>query len=93
MRSPYCADALPRADLGRPRDSRALSKLLPTHLRQLWLASPRTLLRWHARLVARRWTYHAGIPTPNHPQAIPALMLRMAHENPTWATRHPPRNT
>ena len=57
MRSPYCADALPRADLGRPRDPRALSKLLPTHLRQLWLASPRTLLRWHARLVARRWPW------------------------------------
>jgi hypothetical protein len=35
----------------------ALSKLLPTQLRRLRLVSPRTLLRWHARLVARRWTY------------------------------------
>jgi putative transposase len=35
----------------------ALSRLLPTHLRGLRLVSPRTLLRWHAHLVARHWTY------------------------------------
>jgi hypothetical protein len=35
----------------------ALSKLLPASLRQLRLVSPRTLLRWHAQLVARGWTY------------------------------------
>jgi putative transposase len=35
----------------------ALSRLLPPPLRQLRLVSPRTLLRWHAKLVARRWTY------------------------------------
>ena len=32
----------------------ALSRLLPAPLRQLRLVSPRTLLRWHAQLVARR---------------------------------------
>ena len=35
----------------------ALIKLLPTQRRRLRLVSPRTLLRWHARLVARRWTF------------------------------------
>ena len=35
----------------------ALSKLLPAPLRQRRLVSPRTLLRWHARLVTRHWTY------------------------------------
>ena len=34
-----------------------LSRLLPTSMRRLRLVSPRTLLRWHAQLVARRWTY------------------------------------
>ena len=66
----------------------ALSRLLPTSLRQLRLVSPRTLLRWHAQLVARRWTY------PRHPPGRPptappirALVLRMARENPRWGYR------
>ena len=32
----------------------ALTRLLPAPLRRLRLVSPRTLLRWHAQLVARR---------------------------------------
>src|SRR5690242_7260238 len=35
----------------------AMGRLLPAPLRQLRLVSPRTLLRWHAQLVGRRWTY------------------------------------
>src|SRR3954454_11051513 len=35
----------------------ALSRLLPTPLRQFRLVTPRTLLSRHAQLVARRWTY------------------------------------
>jgi putative transposase len=35
----------------------ALTRLLPAPLRQQRLVTPRTLLRWHAQLVARRWTY------------------------------------
>src|SRR5688500_5193928 len=66
----------------------ALARLLPTQLRQLRLVSPRTLLRWHARLVARRWTYPRRQPgRPSTPQPIRALVLRMAHENPTWGYR------
>jgi hypothetical protein len=34
----------------------ALSRLLSIPLCQVRLVSPRTLLRWHAQLVARRWT-------------------------------------
>ena len=40
----------------------ALSRLLPIVLRGLRLVSPRTLLRWHAQLVARRWTYRHRRP-------------------------------
>jgi transposase InsO family protein len=66
----------------------ALSKLLPASLRQLWLVSPRTLLRWHAQLVARRWTYPHQRPgrPPTSPQ-IRALVLQMARENPRWGYR------
>jgi len=66
----------------------ALSKLLPPPLRQLRLVSPRTLLRWHARLVAHRWTYpHRQPGRPPTATPIRALVLRMARENPGWGYR------
>jgi putative transposase len=66
----------------------ALSRLLPVNLRRLRLVSPRTLLRWHARLVARRWSYPRRQPgRPPVAQSVRALVLRMAQENPTWGYR------
>jgi hypothetical protein len=66
----------------------ALSKLLPTPLRRMRLVSPRTLLRWHAQLVARRWTYpHRRPGRPPTPPPIRALVLRLARENPRWGYR------
>jgi hypothetical protein len=66
----------------------ALSRLLPLDLRRLRLVSPRTLLRWHAQLVARHWTYPRRHPgRPRVAQPIRALVLRMARENPRWAYR------
>jgi putative transposase len=66
----------------------ALSKLLPTSLRQLRLVSPRTLLRWHAQLVAHRWTYpHRRPGRPPTAPPIRALVLKMARENPRWGYR------
>ena len=66
----------------------ALSRLLPVDLRRLRLVSPRTLLRWHARLVARRWTYPRRQPgRPPTSQPIRSLVLRMARENPRWGYR------
>jgi len=66
----------------------ALSRLLPPPLRHLRLVSPRTLLRWHAQLVARRWTYPRRRPgRPPIPAPIRALVLRMARENPSWGYR------
>jgi putative transposase len=66
----------------------ALSRLLPVSLRQLRLVSPRTLLRWHAQLVAGRWTHPYRRPgRPPTPPPIRALVLRMARENPRWGYR------
>src|SRR5271166_5946703 len=55
----------------------ALARLLRSgHLRQLHLIiSPRTLLRWHADLVKRRWAYPRRTPgRPRTAQAIRALV-------------------
>ncbi len=68
----------------------ALARLLPSgHLRHLRLIiSPRTLLRWHAGLVRRRWAYPHRTPgRPRAAQAIRALVLEMARDNPSWGYR------
>jgi putative transposase len=67
-----------------------LARLLPKgHLRQLHLTvSPRTLLRWHADLVRRRWVYpHRAPGRPRTAQAIRALVLEMARDNSVWGYR------
>jgi len=68
----------------------ALARRLPTsYLRQLSLIiSPRTLLRSHAHLVGRRWTYPrraAGRRRTAEP--IRAMVLEMARDNPGWGYR------
>lgn len=67
----------------------ALARLLPrSRLRRLRLiVSPRTLLRWHADLVRRKWAYRRHIPgRPRTTKTIRALVLEMARDNPDWAT-------
>src|ERR1017187_8380800 len=52
------------------------------------IITPRTLLRWHADLVRRHWTYPRR--TPGRPRIVPAirrLVLEMARDNPTWGYR------
>ena len=68
----------------------ALARLLPTgRLRQVRLiVSPRTLLRWHADLVKRRWVYPRRNPgRPRTARAVRALVLEMARDNPGWGYR------
>jgi putative transposase len=68
----------------------ALARLLPTgHLRRMRLIiSPRAVLRWHADLVRRRWAYpHRSPGRPRTAQAIRALVLEMARDNPGWGYR------
>ena len=65
----------------------ALSRLLPVDLRRLRLVSPRTLLRWHNQLVARRWTYPRRPGRPPIAQLVRASVLRMARENPRLGCR------
>lgn len=50
------------------------------------IVSPDTLLRWHQRLVAKKWTFtHRRSPgRPGIMRQISELIVRMAQENPSW---------
>lgn len=66
----------------------ALVRRLPRHRRIGLLVTPATILRWHRRLVAHRWTTSHGPPgRPPIPAGLRALTARLATENPTWGYR------
>jgi putative transposase len=63
----------------------ALSRLLPRERWSVFLVTPGTLLGWHRRMVARRWTYpHAAPGRPTVPEELQALIVRLARENRRW---------
>jgi putative transposase len=51
------------------------------------LFSPETILRWHRKLVAKKWDYtrkRKSVGRPRVAKEIVDLVLRFARENPTW---------
>jgi putative transposase len=83
-----------RRQVGRPRlrqADRALlaaaSRLLPRSSWSSLFVSPETV-RWHRRLVARRWAYpHRRLGRPPVSLEVSQLILRLARENPRWGYR------
>ncbi|MGW7074698.1 hypothetical protein [Streptomyces sp. NPDC054866] len=66
----------------------APSRLPPKALRGHQFVTPGTLLRRHADLIKRRWTYqHRGPGRPPTPPTVRELLPRMAAENPHWGYR------
>jgi putative transposase len=66
----------------------AIAAALPRRLREGWLVTPDTLLRWHRRRVARHWTQAKRPPgRPPTSAELRRLVLRLANENPTWGYR------
>jgi putative transposase len=62
----------------------ALSRLLPRPLRMSRLVTAGTLLRWHRRLVRRRWAYPRRGGRPSAGARVAVLIEQMARENPGW---------
>src|SRR6266508_2467350 len=62
-----------------------LSRMMSRRSWQAFLVTPETLLRWHRRIVARRWTYPHRRPgrPPLDPQ-VRELIIRLARENGHW---------
>ena len=65
----------------------ALVRRLPRAPRCHRLVTPNTILRWHRRLVRKKWTYSNRSGHPPIDAAIAALVVRMAAENPSWGYR------
>ena len=62
----------------------AASRLLPRARWRSFIVTPATLLRWHRRLVAERWTFPRAVGRPPMRREIRDLVLRLARENPQW---------
>ena len=64
--------------------TRLLERLLPARLRMHRLVTPGAVLRWHRRLVTRKWTYPHRMGRPPVSAEIAALIERLATENHGW---------
>jgi putative transposase len=62
----------------------ALSPLLPRVLRLHRIVTPGTLLRWHRRMMARKWTQPRPPGRPPIDGELVELIVRLARENRTW---------
>src|SRR5450756_1408375 len=66
----------------------AASRMLPRELWNAFLVHPETIMRWHRRLVAHKWTRpHRRPGRPALDPEIRRLILRLARENPRWGYR------
>ena len=74
----------PRLDWADRAVMAALIRYLPGKLRAHRLITPGTVLRWHRRLVTRKWTYPHGAGRPPVSAAIATLIGRLAAENRSW---------
>src|SRR5690348_9869760 len=71
----------PRLDWADRAVVAALIRLLPGKLRMHRLVTPGTVLRWHRRVVTRKWTYPHRTGRAPVSTEVAALIERFATEN------------
>jgi putative transposase len=59
----------------------ALARILPKRLHERRIVTPGTLLRWHKRLVAKKWTQPKAPGRPPIGEDLVDLIVRLASEN------------
>jgi transposase InsO family protein len=74
----------PRLDWADRAVLAALIRHLPGRLRAHRLVTPGTVLRWHRRLIRKKWTYPNRTGRPPVSVEIAALIERLATENASW---------
>jgi hypothetical protein len=62
----------------------ALARILPRALRGHRIVTPGTLLRWHRRMVTKKWTQPKGPGRPPLADEVAGLIVTLARDNPRW---------
>jgi putative transposase len=62
----------------------ALARILPRAVRAHRIVTPATLLRWHRRMVIKKWTQPRAPGRPPLAGELADLIVKLARDNPCW---------
>jgi hypothetical protein len=62
----------------------ALSRMLPKGMRLHRIVTPGTLLRWHRRMMTKKWTQPRSPGRPQLDDELTGLIVRLASQNRAW---------